>query len=230
VARGATFLDLKTRVKALTGRHQSVAVGVDDIPKVEEAINTVYSALYLEHDWPHLRRVFDRVPLQSGQRYYDLPDGLNVERVESACVWWGLKNTPLDRGITAEHYNAYDSVNDDRVEPACRWDVRWTGDSDQLEIWPVPNTNEQELELVGIQDAPRLVADIDVCLLDDTLIVSYAAVMLSKDKDESEKILQFGQGHLATLHSRTRGGDTGLRLGLGHTDRARKNVEIHVRG
>ncbi len=218
MARGTTFLDLVTRVKAKTGRAQSVAVGVDDLPRIQEEINIVYAALYHDHDWPHLRKVFDRITLQAGERYYNLPDGLNVERVENVCAWWMLVSTPLIRGISAQHYNAYDSVNDDRVEPALRWDVRWTGSSDQIEIWPLPNTNEQELEFTGIQAAPRLVADIDVCLLDDTLVVLFASAALVKDKDESEKILKLAQGHLQTLKARTRGGNTELRLGLGHVD------------
>jgi hypothetical protein len=231
MARGTQFLDLVTRVKSKTGRAQSVAVGVDDLPRIQEEINLVYAALYLDHDWPHLRKVFDRIPLQAGERYYDLPDGLNVERVESACVYWtaGI-NTPLIRGISAEHYNAYDSVNDDRVEPAFRWDVRWTGSSDQIEIWPIPNTNDQELEFTGIQAAPRLVADADVCLLDDTLVVLFASAALTKG-EEAEKILKLAQGHFQTLKARSRGGDTELRLGLGHVDAFKRyGATIVVRG
>lgn len=230
MARGSTFLDLQTRVKAISGRAQSVAVGVDDLPKIQEAINAAYGVLYMRHDWPHLRRVFARIPLQAGQRYYNLPSGLNTERVENACVWWSLKNTKLVRGITAEHYNAYDSVNDDRVEPAMRWDVRWTGASDQIEIWPVPQTNDQEIEFTGIQAAPRLVNDADVCLLDDTLVTLYGAALLEKDKDEAQKLRDFGQSHFQTLEIRSRAGDTELRLGVGHKDAFRHQAVIHVRG
>jgi hypothetical protein len=237
MARGTSLLNLVSRVKALSGRSTDVSVGVDDVPKIKEVINTVYSTMYLDYDWPHLRVAFERIPLLAGERYYDLPTGLNVERLESVNAWFGGLAIPIDRGITDDDYSIFDSdagegdpPEQERAEPVLKWDIRWTGSSDQIEIWPRPTTNDQTIRFVGIQDAPRLVNESDLCLLDDTAVCAFAAALLIKDKDDSEKIRQIGVNQLANLKSRSKTTSIGTRLGLDRpAERYPMGVTVRVR-
>ncbi len=74
--------------------------------------------------------------------------------------------------------------------------------------------------------------DSDRCLLDDTLVVLFASASLEKDDKQADKLLKLGQGHLATLKSRGRGGDTSLKLGLGGDESMRgyRGATVVVRG
>ena len=176
-------------VREEIGRSSSVAISQSDLPGIKTIINRVYETLYDEHDWPFLRRAFPRIPLQNGQRFYDLPSDLNVERIEDVSVWWGGSAHPLPRGINSQSYSSYDSVTDERTDPALAWDLRWSGDSTagtpQVEIWPIPSTNDSELEITGIQKIQELNADEDQCLLDDKMVVLFvAAQFLARQKSE----------------------------------------------
>lgn len=214
MARGTAFSELLTRLRAETGRSTNVAVGVDDVDMLREILNATYQTLYMNHDWAHLKKRFARFTLNAGQQFYDFPTGLNSERVLHAVVWRDGIATPLARGITDDDYNAYDPESDERAEPAMKWDVVWTGTSDQLEFWPLPSTNEQEVQFTGIQAAPRLVADADKCLLDDDLVVLFAAAEVLGEKDGKSKLSK-AQEHLRLLKARGKGGETDHRIGLG---------------
>lgn len=229
MARGTQFLEIVTRTKSESGRLNSVAVGVDELANVKEAINSVYATLYMDHDWPHLRKTFT-VSLAAGQRYYNFPSGLNVERLEEVYVNWNDIRHRLDRPIDFEDYNDHDSDLGERNDPVLKWDVRWTGSSEQIEFWPIPAT-PYTVYFRGIQDAPRLVNDSDVCLLDDTLVVLFSAASLLSDEKESEKKLKLAQQHLANLKVRGKGGSSEFRLGIGHgEERVHPRAVVRVSG
>jgi hypothetical protein len=217
MARGTQFLDLQTRVRAESGLAQAVAVGVDALAEIKEVINSTCQTLYMDHDWPHLRTVFERESLSAGQQYYDFPTELDVERVEDAYIWWGGKAHPFERGINFRDYNIWSDA--DRSGPAYQWDVRWVDNATQFEVWPIPDTNDQEFQFIGLTRLNRLINDSDRCQLDDTLVVTFAAAELIKDEKTSEKKLKKAQGLLAKLKTRTRGALPPMRLGLGHTER-----------
>lgn len=185
MARGTQFLQLVTMLRAELGRSTSTALGVADLPALHQAINRAYATLYLK-DWQHLRREFPKIGLAAGQRYYDMPAQLDSDRVERTVVWWNGEPYPLCKGIGFEHYAAYDSTIDERNSPAARWDVRFTGTTDQIEIWPVPADNQQTLQFVGKTKFARLVNDIDVCRLDDDLVVLHAAARLAVSRKAND--------------------------------------------
>ncbi len=217
MARGTLFSTLVSRLRAASGRSATPSLGVSEEAKLKETINAVYETLYLGHDWPHLRKEFPRFALQAGDRYYDFPAGLNSERIESVTAWSGGVQYRLTRGIDPEHYSAYDSsaATPERSSPPQRWDIRWTGTEDQIEIWPMPNTNDYQLAFIGIQAAPRLVEDHDPCLLDDTVVVNFAAAELITDEKQAEKKLKMAQDRLNTLFGRGNAGMQSYQMGLG---------------
>lgn len=188
MARGTQLLQLVTMLRDESGRNDSVAVGVDETATLKQILRRTQNTLYERHTWEHLRTLFDRIPLQAGERYYDFPDTLNFDRVEEVAVWDGSLPRPVTRGISFREYAIYDSEHDVRADPALRWDVRWTGDKEQIEIWPVPASNNLSLQFLGIRKCRPLIANSDVCDLDDHLIVLSAAAELMPKGSEQAKI------------------------------------------
>lgn len=213
MAVGTQFSVLVTRLRAALRRSTSVAVGVDDLDSLKTTLNHHYDLLYQQNDWPHLRKVFD-LPLVAGERYYDLPEGLDANRIEDADVSWSGTRHPVRQGIGLSEMEAFDSDEDERSEPVLRYDIRWTGTSTQLEVWPIPTTGDQTLRIRGTQALTRLVEDADVCLLDDTVVVLYAAAELEADAKKADFKAQVAREHLQKLKGR---GATNApyRLGLG---------------
>lgn len=203
------------------GRSGDVSVGVADLPLLKRAINKAYATLYDDYDWAFLRRVFPRVALSAGQRYYDLPTGLNVDRVETVHVWYNALPSLLPRGIRPEHYATYDPEADTRSDPALAWDVRDVAGATQIEIWPLPSSDNQELQFVGIRAAPKLVYNADTCLLDDELVVLLAAEQIlrrQKSADADSVLAQF-RARLQRLKGRaSAAGNQRVRIGLGDSE------------
>jgi hypothetical protein len=216
MAVGTQFSDLVIRLKAELKRVADVSVGIDDRETLKEGLNHQYRLLYMQRDWAHLRKVFS-VSLVAGQYQYDMPDGLNDNRVERVTVKYGDIYTDVTRGIDFEQYAAYDSADNERSDPVQFWDVRWTGPATQIEVWPRP-ASAQTLYLKGIQAVSRLVDDDDVCLLDDDLVVLFTAAELTRNENDRKVKLSAAQAHLQMLSARMRGGGMKNQLGLGNTD------------
>lgn len=230
MARGTAFSELVVQLRNETGRSDDVNVGVDDLPALKQAINSAYKTLYEDNDWPHLRKVFARIPLVAGSRFYDFPTGLNSERVEQCFVWYNSEPHKVDRGIGPEEYSFYSSEEDERTDPVTKWDVRWDTVSleDQIEVWPMPVSNEQELQFIGTQAISRLVNDTDPCLLDDYLVVFFAAADLLGEKKGAMKLAK-GQSLLQKL--KARGHSTArYRLGTGDPGSQRPIITVRVSG
>lgn len=137
--------------------------------------------------WPHLR-VERFINVQAGQRYYDplsatLEDGtgggdLDITRISRIDVRYSAVYNPVDPGIDDGHYAAHDSETDQRAWPPRRWLLT---EDEQIEIWPVPDQNadtttlEGRVRIIGIRKLRPLVADADVCDIDDQLLVKSAA-------------------------------------------------------
>src|SRR5690606_33146019 len=135
------FSQLVTDLRAELERASEPAIAVADSATLRQKINRVYETLYAGYDWPHLERVFDAIPLQAGQRYYDPPEDMDFDRLTEAPVCWNNNLAlPLERGISFADYNTYNSENGDQSDPAIKWDVRYdeTGNKEVLEIWPIP--------------------------------------------------------------------------------------------
>ena len=188
MARNQLLSAMVSQLRAELRRSTSVAVGVDDQPTLKDKLANVQEQLYDEYDWPFLRQVFPRIPLQAGQRYYDVPDEMNLERIESMAVWWGGVPHPLTRGIGFDEYASYDSDSDARTDPALRWDIRWNETESQIEIWPIPASDEMELQIIGTRKLRPLIANSDVCDLDHLMIVLYAAAELDTNEASAKKL------------------------------------------
>lgn len=206
MTRGVT--NLETMVKDLrleTRRSPNANIGIDEYEALKRLLYRVQFFLYWDYDWPFLKCRRD-ISMQNSQRYYDFPADLGFDRISRIRTNGnGVNNwTPVVRGITMEDYNVYDSDNGDTSNPVRKWDVIDAGSGDQLEVWPMPDNDTETLRLEGIKALGPLIADDDVCTLDDTLIVTMAAAHLLTGEDDKRAEKMLAQGN--KLYLRLRGG------------------------
>lgn len=232
MARGTQLLQLVEDLREEVGRSTSVAVGNSDLPGLKQKLRRTQELLYDEYDWPFLRQIFPPKYLQAGERYYDFPAGLNLERVESVAIWYANLPRDIERGITPREYAIYNSDDDVRSEPAMAWDVRWTGTKDQIEIWPLPVSNTQFLQFTGIRALRPLVADNDVADLDDQLIVLFCAaeILARQGAKNAPMVLKLAQSRLGTMRARVKGASRMRRMGQSSSDSDRRiPIVVHAR-
>jgi hypothetical protein len=230
VARNSQLLQLVTMLRAELGRSTNVAVGVDDIIGLKQKLRDNQELLYDDYDWPFLYTRYN-VPLLTSERYYDVPNGLNLERIEQVWIYYGNLPRPLTRIIDERDYAYFNSDLGITADPALKWDVRSTGDTtttgelSQLEVWPIPASNNQTMIVRGIRQLRPLIRDADVADLDDQIIVLLtAAELLAKSESPSaDAVMKRFQKRLSTLKGRRAVSDRRYRIGMGVPDSDRPN-------
>lgn len=174
MARGTTLGELMTKLRIAARYDPNPALSLNLVPLMQQTITDTQERLYDEFDWPFLRVRADKT-LAAGQRYYDIPTNLNLERIIAVDVHHGGQWLPVERGIRVEHYNSSDSDADVREDPITRWEVIDAGQGEQLEVWPLPATNGALLRFTGIRKLAPMIVNGDIADLDDQLIVLFAA-------------------------------------------------------
>lgn len=223
MARGVTLGELVTKLRIAARLDPNPALSKNVAPLMEQTLRDTQERLYDEFDWPFLKVQRDK-ELSAGERYYDVPTDMNLERIIAVDVRVGNEWRPVERGIPLDCYSAVDSDADDRRDPVERWDVIDTGSGEQLEVWPIPSTNGDALRISGIRKLKPLIVQSATADLDDQLIVLFsAAEMLAlKDKDAAKLKLQQGSKRLSTLEGRvTKKRANGFVLGGSDTERER---------
>lgn len=230
MAVGTEFLALVDMLREEIGRSTNVGIGIDDIPGLQRAINRSYALLLSSYDWAHLRTMPARIPLNAGQRYYDIPATIDLGQITEIVAWQAANlPIPMDRGISYHEYSAIDSENDQRSDPAQKWDLRFNGTATQIEIWPIPSSNTMTLQITGRYRLPKLINDQDICWMDDELVVlgaAYRALARQGSEDAEETKAQFGS-RLADIR-RNSGPSRTTVLGSG-TLSARDKPRISIR-
>lgn len=218
MAVGTTFLTLRTDLRAEVRRSTTVSVGVDDVANLNRVLNHVYRTLYMDHEWPHLRKVYTKIPMAAGQRYYDFPTDLEPDRVTEAVCWSSNVAYEVRRGISFEEYGVLDPDEDERQDPVLAWDNRFTGTKTQIEVWPIPASADHSLQFKGYIKLDKLVNDADKCWLDDELVLLFSAaeVLKADDADDADSKLQLAQGYLQRLKANSKGAGKRYSIGLGH--------------
>jgi hypothetical protein len=203
MARGVSFGELVTKLRIAARYDPSPALSLNMVPLMKQTLSDTQERLYDEFDWPFLRITAAKT-MAAGQRHYDIPTTLNLERIQKVDIRHGDKWLPVERGITLDHYNASDSDEDVRSDPVTRWEVKDTGSGEQSEVWPVPASDGAELRFTGIRKLAPLVNTSDIADLDDQIIVCFAAGELLGGAKNPEAQLKFAQGkkRLETLQGR----------------------------
>lgn len=230
MARGQTLGELVTQLRIATRHDSNPSLSQSMEPIFQQTLKDTQERLFDEFDWPFLYVTRDK-SLEAGQRYYDLPDDMNLERLSKVDVRFADTWLPVERGINLNCYNIHDSDSDQRSDPVIRWDVVDTGDGEQIEVWPIP-VSASRLRFRGTRNLKPLVSQTDRADLDDQLIVLFAAAeILGGAKNDLAKLkLQQANKRLEVLRGRTTTKRNRLaRLGLpmeGSHRRYPRNVTI----
>lgn len=231
MARNTTLVKLLDMYRAKCRLSFNPAHNNQDEDRQIRSLQATQEWLWDDYDWP-LLRVERTINLQAGQRYYDLPDDLHIDRISKAEVYHDTAYCELKPGIDAVHYTAYNSDLDERQWPPQRWRI---SEDEQFEIWPIPDTNadlttlEGTVKLTGIRNLNPLVAATDRADLDDWLIVLYAsAEYLTGKGDKTASVIQ---QQANARYAKLRGSQNPRRkfkmFGVGQPDRI-KRVPIAV--
>ncbi|MBI2240295.1 MAG: hypothetical protein HYU59_05765 [Magnetospirillum gryphiswaldense] len=177
MARGQTLISLLDDLRAECRLSLNPAHNAQVRDGQVKHLRRTQAWLWEDFDWPHIL-VERQVPLQAGQRLYDPPEGMVIDRITRMEVRYGGRWVPLNPGIGAQEYAQWDSELGQRAWPVQRWRIY---EDEQIEVWPIPDQNaeadtlEGTVKVSGIRSLNPLVADDDRCDLDARLIVLYTA-------------------------------------------------------
>lgn len=211
MARYKTLGELLVELRAKTRRSLNPAHNSQARDAQVEILQATLEWLWEDFNWPHLRVKRD-IAVQDGQRYYDAPEDIDIDRIECIEIKDGNLWRPLDYGIDRIQYNVYDSDLDQRTWPIRRWMIAEgdLGDVEQIEVWPIADrdqdatTLDATLRVTGFRRPSTLVQDSDRCDLDSRLVVGYAAAEIlaaAGSKDAPSQLAKVQQ-----LDAKLRGG------------------------
>lgn len=178
MARGTTLTALIDMLRKELGTSSNPALSQSERDILVHQLNRAQEFYYDDYAWPHLRVRKDKT-LSAGQRYYDAPADIDIERILSVHVEWNDHWYVVEREIDLSHYDILDPEDDARLDPVQRWDIVDVGSGPQIEVWPMPETDGLKLRFEGTKKLSRMVSGDDTCILDDTLIVLTAASKLA---------------------------------------------------
>jgi len=200
MARGTSLSQLRDQLRAEIGASPNPAMGTNQVHQMNLLLSRTQERLWADFDWP-LFLVTRDIELKDGQRYYAFPNDLDFGRINHTEVKYSGVWRPMEYGIGNADYNFMDSDEGERQDPSLKW-ATYEGGS-QFEVWPIPASNDMTLRFTGIRKLAPLIADTDVCELDDHLLTLYAAAELlshNKSPDAPSKL------NLANVHyARLRG-------------------------
>lgn len=197
MALGTQFSALIDQLRAEIGASTNVSMGVNTLPNLKQTLRRTQERLWFDFDWEFAYIERDE-QLIDGERYYTFDADIDFNRIRAAYVRYGQIWREVDYGITPAEYNQSNPDLGMKQDPVRRW-RHWEGN--QFEVWPVPSSSEMVLRFRAIKKLPALIEDSDVALLDDNLIVLFAAAELlarAKSEDASAK-LNSANAHYAKL-------------------------------
>lgn len=201
--RGKTLGELVSDFRDEAGMASTAAMSQNALEAIKTKIRRTQEVLYADWAWPFLRIQRDEA-LMAGERYYSFPVELDPDRLETVVTreeadsnWY-----PVVYGIDYLMRNDCDSELDERRDPVQAWEYF---EDTQYEVWPMPAVDGGVLRFTGIARLPPLRDDRDRAVLDDRLIVLYAAgEWLQKAKDPSaQSVLSMADAHYRRVKGNT---------------------------
>jgi hypothetical protein len=220
MARGTQLTELRKMLRAEAGHSTLVSAGVDNLPALDQKLRRTQQMLNDDYDWPYMQ-IKPLLDLNAGQRYYDLAE-MGLESIDKVVLWYNGQSRAITRGIGPAEYDQYNSEDDERSSPVRNWDIVSTGDVtgssahlEQLEVWPIPDVGDMQLQFFGKRVLRPLIAADDVCDHDDLAIVLVAAAdLLASQEDASAKRVEGAANkRIAQIRARTKGGTENTSMG-----------------
>jgi hypothetical protein len=201
--RGTTLGELVVEFRNEAGMASTAAMSQNALESIKTKLRRTQEVLYADWSWPFLRMQRDEV-LKAGERYYSFPPELDPDRLEATKVRETADSQwrPVLYGIDLWMRNDCDGELDERRDPVCAWEYY---EDNQYEVWPMPANSTGILRFTGMMKLPPLREDADRAVLDDRLIVLFAAgEWLQKAKDPSaETVLAMADAHYRRIKGNT---------------------------
>lgn len=204
VALGTMVQSLRRELKIA----ESTSLGQNTREMHKYALRSTQQRLHAEWTWPFMK-IYRDVVMAAGQRYYAWPADIDPQDAINAKVSYASQFSPMVFGIGPADYNERNSDLDQRNDPPQKWDFYRdpTTNGDMFEVWPVPASLNATVRFYGIKLLGALIADADVCDLDDLLIVLYTAADLCPEKEQKVKLAK-ALSHKNALKARFDKGET----------------------
>lgn len=167
-----TLGQLVTMVRSEAGHSLAASQGINSLDTLKYLIKRTEKQLYMAHSWPELETWYP-VTLGSGQSFFAYPANVAYDRIKDIYCAVSQSETPtrLEFGLDPQDFPT-DSAQTAKGRP-----VRWQGNESGVTVFPVPSETTY-VRVVARKPLNDLVADGDVCTLDDTLIVMFVAAEL----------------------------------------------------
>jgi hypothetical protein len=232
MSRGTTLVKLLDLYRHECRLSVNPAHNPQDRDRQVSHIQRTQEWLWEDFNWP-LLRVERTFPTQAGQRYYDFPEDVHIDRIEKMEVFYDSAYCPLQPGIDAQHYTAYNSDLGERQWPPQRWRI---SEDEQVELWPIPDSNADPVTLsgtvkvTGIKNLSPLVADGNTADLDDRLIILFCAAEYLAATGAKDATLKLDQAN--KRYSKLRGAQMPRRkfsmFGVGQPQDRERRIPIAV--
>lgn len=206
MARGTTLVELLDKLRYEARLSNNPANNAQVRETQINMLQRTQNRLWRDFTWPHLRKEW-QIPLQDGQRTYDTPEDLDIDRIERLDLFrdggWYL----VAYGIGNPEYSTWNSDLDQRSWPPRKWRIV---PDEMLEIWPIPDQNadpttrEGYLKFTGIRKLRQLVDDGDRADLDDDMLALYCASEILAATGAKDAKFKLDQAN--SIYARERGG------------------------
>jgi hypothetical protein len=212
VARRTTLVKLLDKLRVAARLSLNPAHNAQNRSSQVTMLQVEQERLHADFDWPNLR-VERTVLLDAGQRYYDTPADIAIDRIERIEIYRDGGWCKLEPGIDGEHYSAWNSDLADagdisqRSWPPRRWKIH---EDEDIEIWPISDQNgdadtlEGTLKFIGIRNLNPLVDDTDRADLDDDMLVGFVAarILAASGAKDARLVLDGANARYAKLRGR----------------------------
>lgn len=172
---GTALSVLRRMVNAECGEEMDETISPALVSVWNQLLNN--QQIFLDNQHGYLRgKVRVQLSAVVGQQYYDLPSGVDYDRLEKP-VFTNITvfRYPMGFGIGQEEYNVFNSTLGITGSPCMRWDLVNVSGSFKIELWPIPAI-PQTIEIAGLLPLVQMTADTDVCVIDDMALVLFTAV------------------------------------------------------
>lgn len=157
-----TLGEIRSDIQIRLGFGMAGQAGVVNSPLIDSMIRSAQNQLYEQFEWANLKGVHERTT-GTGQQFYDYPPDCNLEQMFSLSVMWAGRYIELQEGITLE----------ERSTPAGSVPKKFER-RDQIELWPVPDSNTYDLRFEYIKTLAPMVVDSDRTSINSEIIFLHA--------------------------------------------------------
>lgn len=157
-----TLGEIRSDIQTRLGFGMAGQAGIVNSALIDSMIRSAQEQLYEQFDWAELKATYERTT-GTNQQFYDYPADCNIERMKSFVIIWGGRYIPLKEGIEPHHRS-----NNSGSVPA-RYERR-----DQIELFPIPLTNEYTLRFEYIKTLSTLIVNSDRTSLPSEIVYLHA--------------------------------------------------------